>query len=126
MLLKIMNKLKDFLFSSLIFFGSLIFFLYISYLFLSGNLFNLFINNNITQFFFSLEIQFINNIYNEFNDNNYFIGLIILLIFIIANIIGIIFLFFNFIIFLGCLTLWIGFIFPEFYRHKILGPLNDF
>ena len=126
MLLKIMNKVKDFLFSGYLFLGSLIFFLYISYLFLSGNLVSLFLNNEMSQFIFSLEFQFINNIYNEFNDDNFFIGIIILLIFIIANFIGLFFLLSIFIIFLGCSTLWIGFIFPEFYHDKILGSFNDF
>ena len=126
MLLKIMNKVKDFLFSGYLFLGSLIFFLYISYLFLSGNLVSLFLNKEMSQFIFSLEFQFINNIYNEFNDDNFFIGIIILLIFIIANFIGLFFLLSIFIIFLGCSTLWIGFIFPEFYHDKILGSLTRF
>ena len=120
-----MNKLKDLFFSGYMFLGSFIFFLYIVYLFLSGNLSNHFLNNNVTQFFFSLEIQFVNNIYSQFNDENFFIGLIFSLIFIVTNLFGLILLGFFFIMFLGISTLWIGFIFPKFYHNKILGPLND-
>ena len=120
-----MNKLKDLFFSGYMFLGSFIFFLYIVYLFLSGNLSNHFLNNNVTQFFFSLEIQFVNNIYSQFNDENFFIGLIFSLIFIVTNLFGLILLGFFFIMFLGISTLWIGFIFPKFYHNKILRPLND-
>ena len=120
-----MNKLKDFLFNGYMFLGSFIFFLYIAYLFLSGNLSNQFLNNNVIQFIFSLEIQFINNIYSQFNDENFFIGLMLSVIFIVINLAGLIFLGFFFIIFLGISTLWIGFIFPKFYHNRILEPLND-
>ena len=121
-----MSKLKDFLFNGYMLLGSFIFFLYIAYLFLSGNLSNQFLNNNVIQFIFSLEIQFINNIYSQFNDENFFIGLMLSVIFIVINLAGLIFLGFFFIIFLGISTLWIGFIFPKFYHNKILGPLDDF
>ena len=76
-----MNKLKDFFFSGYMFLGSFIFFLYIVYLFLSGNLSNQLLNNDLTQFIFSLEIQFINNIYIQLNDENFYIGLMPSLIF---------------------------------------------
>ena len=120
-----MSKLKDFLFNGYMFLGSLIFFLYIAYLFLSGNLSNQLLNNDLTQFIFSLEMQFINNVYSQFNDENFFIGLMFSLIFIVINLVVLIFLGFFFIMFLGISTLWIGFIFPKFYHNKILEPLND-
>ena len=120
-----MSKLKDFLFNGYMLLGSLIFFLYIAYLFLSGNLSDQLLNNDVTQFFFSLEIQFINNIYSQFNNENFFIGLMLSLIFIVINLAGLIFLGFFFIVFLGISTLWIGFIFPKFYHNRILEPLND-